>query len=279
MSGNLTAALWHLAWKGHVVHDGFAVVRRGIESAFRTDYTVDGMVGGRLRPRADRWRAGTAAAGSWRLVEETAEPAHSLEAEDLQRERARLVLDRWGVVFRELLERELPELQWSRLSRTLRRMELSGEVVSGQFFLGLSGLQFASREALKTIRSGGFDGAFWIGATDPASPCGLGLDFGAKLPRRLAGNHLAYAGGRLVAVSENRARRLTLLTSPEDPGLPGHLAFLVHMLTRQARPEKLLKVDTINGMAASKSPYRAVLESMFLVSRDKQSLVLMRRYP
>ncbi len=279
MSGNLTAVLWHLAWKGQVVHDGFAVVRRGIESAFRTDYAVEGRMGGRLRPRADRWRAGTGVAGSWRVVEEVAEPANPLDAEDLQRERARLVLDRWGVVFRELLERELPELQWSRLSRTLRRMELSGEVFSGQFFLGLSGLQFASREALTTIRSGRFDGAFWICAMDPASPCGLGLDFGARLPRRLPGNHLAYAGGRLVALSENRARRLTLLTGPEDPDLPGRLAFLVHLLTRQARPEKLLKVDTINGAAASESPYRAVLESMFLVSRDKQSLVLMRRYP
>ncbi len=280
-TGELTPALWRLAWRGLVANDGFAAVRRGIESGFHLDPTIDSSTGARgaRRPRAERWRGGLASAGAWRLVPDAAEPSDPLEAEELSRERARLVLDRWGVVFRELLERELPELQWSRLSRTLRRMELSGEVVAGQFFLGVPGLQFASREAMQTLRQGwSDDSAFWLCASDPASPCGLGLDLGEPLPRRLPGNHLVYSGGRLTVVSENRARKMQIRMAPGDPRLPECLAFLGHLLERQARPEKVLKVEQINDVPASMSDYRAVLESMFLAYRDRGSLVLMRRY-
>ena len=62
----------------------------------------------------------------------------------MARDRIRQVLQRYGVVFRELLEAELPRLRWSRLFRSLRLMEFSGEVVAGRFFDGIPGLQFAS---------------------------------------------------------------------------------------------------------------------------------------
>lgn len=279
-SGKLMPLLWRLAWKGLIVNDGFAAVRRGIESRFQLDHTVDSPVGprGSRRPRGSRWYSGFASAGSWRLLPSVSEPSDPLEQEELQRDRARMVLDRWGVVFRELLERELPALQWAQLSRTLRRMELSGEVVAGQFFLGVSGLQFASREAMKSLRSNGSGGTFWLCAQDPISPCGLGLGVGEPLPRRLRGNHLVYADNRLVVISENRAGRLDIRLAPDDPRLPACLSFLTHLLTRQVRPEKALKVERINGIAASLSPYRPALEKSFLVSRDKQALVLMRRY-
>ena len=83
------------------------------------------------------------AAGFWfRIPRETAE-RDALDEEEITRDRVRQVLQRYGVVFRELLETELPPLRWPRLFRSLRLMEFSGEVVTGRFFDGIRGLQFA----------------------------------------------------------------------------------------------------------------------------------------
>lgn len=100
-----------------------------------------------------------------------------IERDEADRDRVRVLLDRWGVLFRSLLEREAPPLRWGRVFKTLRIMELSGEVVSGQFFEGVDGLQFAAPSALKRLlHPVDDDQVLWMSAADPASPCGLGLD-------------------------------------------------------------------------------------------------------
>ena len=51
-----------------------------------------------------------------------------LEIEERKKDRARMLLDRYGIVFRELLQREAPGFRWADVFRPLRLMELSGEV-------------------------------------------------------------------------------------------------------------------------------------------------------
>lgn len=277
---NLQGALWCLAWHGLVANDAFAAVRHGAITGFRNATAADGGRGTpSRRARFERWKAPGSSAGSWFVLPQSAEPADPIERDDLERDRVRLLLERWGVVFRELLEREAPLMHWSRVFRVLRRMELSGEVVAGQFFQGVPGLQFASKEALDRLRQvPDVDHRFWLCATDPASPCGLGLDFGEELPRRVPGNHLVFMGERLIVKSENRGKRLTVRIAPDHPSIATFLGFLNHLLTRQARPEKLLTVETINGVAAAKSEYRSVLETMFLVVSIRGTLQVMRKY-
>ena len=208
-----------------------------------------------------------------------APPADAVEEEERSRDRVRLLLDRYGVLFRELLERELPPLQWGRVFRTLRIMELSGEVVSGQFFAGLPGIQFASHAALRRLEQGlAEDRVFWLDACDPASPCGLGLADLAGLPHRLPGNHLVYHGTRPVVVSERRGRRLTIAVNPDHPDLPRYLTFLKVALTRQERPIKGIVVETINDEPAADGAWRAALAALFHVTRDGSSLRLGRKY-
>jgi len=212
-------------------------------------------------------------------VPEVEPPVDLVDEEERNRERARLLLDRYGVLFRELLERELPPLQWGRVFRTLRIMELSGEVVSGQFFAGLPGIQFASHAALRRLEQGlADDRVFWVNAADPASPCGLGLPGLAGLPHRLPGNHLVYCGARLVVASERRGRRLTIDIGPDHPDLARCLTFLKVALTRQDRPAKGITVEEINGAPAADSPFRAALAALFHVVRDGSSLRLGRKY-
>lgn len=60
----------------------------------------------------------------------------------------RLLLARYGVVFRLLLERESLAPSWGQLLPVFRRMEDRGEVFGGRFITGVSGEQFALADAV-----------------------------------------------------------------------------------------------------------------------------------
>lgn len=79
-----------------------------------------------------------------------AEPA----ARDAAVERfARLLLRRYGIVFRRLLERESFAVTWYELGRIYRRLEARGEIRGGYFVGSISGEQFALPEAIGLLRS------------------------------------------------------------------------------------------------------------------------------
>ncbi len=280
-SAELTARLWDLAWRGLMRNDTFSAVRRGIETGFRpAEPAPQGAGQGGRRVRFERWRSSRPFLGSWSRVPSPEAPADAVEREEIAKDRARLVLDRYGIVFRELLERELPAMQWPRVFRALRIMELSGEVVAGQFFLGVPGLQFASHEGLRRLREGvAGDAVWWTNAADPASPCGLALEgLDAALPRRVATSYLVFHGGRVVVVADRRGRRLDVRVGPDHPSLPEYLSFMKALLTRAVRPMKAIVVETINGEAAASSEYHGTFDALFHTVRDAGSLRLMRRY-
>jgi ATP-dependent Lhr-like helicase len=136
---------------------------------------------------------------------------------DDAKERARLLLDRYGFVCRELANREGGTLRWRSLFKALRLMELGGEVATGYFFEGLSGLQFISPAGLNLFQQGWQPPEhFWLNALDPASPCGMALDWKA-LPHRRVQNYLAFYSAQLALVIENNGRRLTFLIPPDHP--------------------------------------------------------------
>jgi len=66
---------------------------------------------------------------------------------------ARILLRRYGVVFRRLLERESFSVTWYQLARIYRRWEARGEIRGGYFVGGVSGEQFALSEAIGLLRS------------------------------------------------------------------------------------------------------------------------------
>jgi ATP-dependent helicase Lhr and Lhr-like helicase len=280
-SAELARRLWHLAWAGRVVNDGFAAVRRGVETRFRPIEPEPVPSGrGARRPRFERWKGSRPFAGSWSRVGNGDPGSDPLDEEEAAKERARLVLDRHGVVFRELLEREPPAFQWGRVFRALRLMELGGEVVAGQFFTGVGGLQFASHEALRRLREGvAEDTVWWVNAADPASPCGLAIEaLAGELPRRVTTSHVVFHGRNMVVVSERRGKALSIRVGGDHPDLPRYLEFLKVLLTRAVRQIRAVVVETINGEPAATGPYRAALAALFHTTRNGASLRLMRRY-
>jgi ATP-dependent Lhr-like helicase len=288
-TAELTESLWQLAWQGQVTNSTFLAVRRGILSKFEpSDTGAAADAGGpRVRPRFDRWRASRPWVGDWRRVDAAVieeegeqEPLDAIDREELNKERVRLVLGRYGVVFRELLARELPALRWANLSRSLRLMELSGEVVAGRFFDGIHGLQFASPQALRRLSEGlEEDAIYWMSAADPASPSGLGLDdLRGEVPPRLASSHLVYHGSRLVVVSRRNGGELEIRVAPDHPHMKAYLQFLKVLLTRGFDPLKAIDVETINSEPAPRSPYAPVIVEEFAATREPKSLRLRRRY-
>ena len=63
------------------------------------------------------------------------------------------LLQRYGVVFRKILDRESINVPWRDLLRVYRRLEARGEIRGGRFVGGFSGEQFASADAVQLLRS------------------------------------------------------------------------------------------------------------------------------
>jgi len=207
--------------------------------------------------------------------------ADALERELRDKERARLLLERYGMVCRQLLARELPALGWSRVFRALRLMELSGEVLTGRFFGGIDGLQFMSKEAWGMLQDGlPTDAIFALAADDPASLAGVvpAPASGDRLPARRSSTWLVYQGAALVLIARRRGRILELRVPPHHPRLSDHLTALGRMLTRSVAPLASLRVETIGALAASDSPYLPAFQRVFRVVREGGPVRLFKRY-
>ena len=67
---------------------------------------------------------------------------------------AEILLRRYGVVFRRLLEREADWLPpWHVLLRVFRRLEAQGKIRGGRFVAGMSGEQYALPDAVSAMRA------------------------------------------------------------------------------------------------------------------------------
>jgi ATP-dependent Lhr-like helicase len=128
LPADLERGLGELVALGLVTADSFASVRH------------------LLRP-THRRRDTELASGRWSAVAPAIEPAS--DAEPL----ARVLLRRYGVVFRAVLERERFPTPWRDVARALRLMELRGEVRGGRFVTRFSGEQFALPEAVSLLRA------------------------------------------------------------------------------------------------------------------------------
>lgn len=117
---------------------------------------------------------------------------------------ARVLLRRYGVVFRRLLEREPWQVSWFELGRTFRRMEARGEIRGGYFVSGVTGEQFALPEAIERMRSMRKAGMKeeWrvVSGSDPLNLAGI-LTPGRRVTAT-ANNRLLLCDGTPIAALE-----------------------------------------------------------------------------
>jgi ATP-dependent Lhr-like helicase len=277
--------LWEGVWQGVYSNDAFAAVRQGLATGFKPpQMDTRARTGVRSKRRGargafSRWRAALPQAGNWFKIGYPELSDDLLSQQERQKDRIRLLLNRYGILFRELLMRELPMFRWAALLRTLRLMDLSGEIYSGCFFQGISSLQFIAPEWLSLLQHiADPPPIYWINAIDPASMCGLGLqDLPYRLPRRIESNHLVYRGAELIVTSQRKGRKIHFSIAPDDPDLSACLGFLHHLLNRRFQPRRHITVETINDQPATESAYLPVFVDAFDVVRDPESITLYSR--
>ena len=189
MPAALEDALWELTACGRVTADGFDNLRALMDPRRRSGY-------GRYRRRKARYSP-----GRWALLAASSPgggPAGEGGEPTDHEAVARQLLRRWGVVFRDLLKRERIESRWRDLQLVLRRLEMRGQVVGGQFVSTFAGEQFALPEAVAPLRRAGRNGdepgpRLTIGAADPLNLSGI-LIPGPRIPASSSESLLLEAG-------------------------------------------------------------------------------------
>lgn len=273
----VSRAIWEQAWEGRLTSDTFLVIREGILNRFTPEKPISAKKG--RRGQFNRWKTSRPMSGNWYAIGGNTQPADPMEQAEIWKDRARQLFQRYGVIFRELLAKEMTSLGWSAMLPTLRLMELSGEIISGQFFKGIPGLQFASHDAFRKLQKGfPEDAVYWMNAIDPASVCGMRLPVpGVDLPPRLVTTHLVFHGRRLVLISRSSGKYVTISVPPDDHQLTKYLNCFQVLLTRNFNPARSILVETINDEPAQGSPY-AELFVKFGFSREYKGLELRKRF-
>ena len=127
-----------------------------------------------------------------------------------------LMLNRYGLVFRKLLEREALPFSWRDLLPVLQRLEARGEILGGRFVDGFSGIQFALPEAAaalkRSARMATDDTLQTITAADPLNLTGTLLP--GKRFASSGNNKLVFRDGELLALQNGES--LTFQGDPDE---------------------------------------------------------------
>jgi ATP-dependent helicase Lhr and Lhr-like helicase len=156
-----------------------------------------------LQRRSKRYRIKDplAAAGRWSLLRPQ---HHSDEQTGASIEHiARILLQRYGVVFRKILDKENGLPSWRELLYTFRRLEARGEIRGGRFVQGFAGEQYALPAAVSTLREinkqSQTEQFITISAADPLNLSGI-ITPGERIASK-TGHRILYENGVPIAYS------------------------------------------------------------------------------
>jgi ATP-dependent Lhr-like helicase len=190
LKSEVETALWELVAAGVITADGFDNLRALIDPKRRSGHGA----GKSARPRHS--------AGRWSLLHaegEADDATASLEAT------CWMLLNRYGVVFREVLARETILPRWRELLAVFRRLEGRGEIRGGRFVSGFNGEQFAlplALESLRAFRHVAPEGeTITLSASDPLNFAGI-LVPGERVPA-IPGKFVSFRDGAVVEAPQH----------------------------------------------------------------------------
>jgi ATP-dependent Lhr-like helicase len=260
------SALWRMAAAGRVSNDNFAPLRmftddrnaeRALESVARRPAS--------RREAAVRARLKSSLAGRWSVIRAAEPPAVGA---DETRELALKLLERHGILSREMLAVESTHISWNEIAFALRRLEYGGAIRRGWFVRSLSGEQYALPEAVEMLQAArnlipAREKPVALSAIDPANP------YGAMLPgcgiAREAGNVIVMRAGRVIAGLQGRSMISGTEGDVDDESFGAAVAALMTL-----KPH--FRIDSIDGVPALESPRVGILAAMRFHS-DGRSLV------
>ncbi|HEV2987208.1 MAG TPA: DEAD/DEAH box helicase [Candidatus Angelobacter sp.] len=191
-SGKLKAevetGLWELVAAGLVTADGFDNLRSLIDPKRRS-----GQGPGKTnRPRHS--------SGRWSLLYQSGSQSEHHKPNEAIEGVCRMLLHRYGVVFRELLVRESILPRWRELLIAFRRLEDRGEIRGGRFITSFIGEQFALPIAVESLRAmrniPPTEETITISAADPLNLAGIVVP-GERVPA-ISGKYVTFKDGVVV---------------------------------------------------------------------------------
>jgi ATP-dependent Lhr-like helicase len=184
-------ALWELATAGLAAADGFDQLRAMMDPR-------------RKHVASSSEKKTRSSAGRWSILcdEVHTAPTRAEQArrtDQAHESAAKMLLARYGMLFRDLLVRESNAPKWRDLLGILRRLEARGEVRGGRFVSGFGGEQFALPEAVESLRLSrpATDAAeILVAAADPMNLVGIAVpgDRIASVP----GKSVSYRKGAVI---------------------------------------------------------------------------------
>jgi len=167
--------LWDGVARGLVMCDGFGAIRARISG-------VRSATEGRRMSRLRRGARGSTSPGRWSVVPGGSE---DVDRDELAEAVAEQLINRWGVVFRDLAVHDSLRMPWRDIQWALRRLEDRGLVRGGRFVSGFSGEQYAlphAADELTRVRKAPRSGErIVVNATDPLNLVGVIVP-GATVP-------------------------------------------------------------------------------------------------
>ncbi len=262
----IQATLWDLVWAGQITNDTFAPLRT--------------LAARSVRHNGKRGRvASTMAGGRWSLVESLVDAGLT----DTERTIARsnMLLDRYGVVSREVVAAEELSGGFGPIYKVLSSMEEAGRVRRGYFVEGLSGAQFARPGTIDLLRGvqpelqADVDADSYridlLPVVDPANPWGSLLPWpqsgGAEKlrPKRVAGAWLLlHLGNPLLYLGPNGRQLITFPAHLDRPGVRSACFEALRAMPGSTRRGTLI-IEKVDGQPVGQSPYRdTLLEAGFI---------------
>lgn len=194
LPSQLEDALAQLIGLGLVTADGLGAIRTRIspDSRRRARVHHQRRHRNRLPSRASK------VAGRWSLLPRRSTAKSATERAEAW---AKVLLARYGIVFRDLLARESAAPPWREMVPVLRRMEARGEVLGGRFVSEVAGEQYAVSAAVERLRQVREQAPQndWVvlSAVDPLNLLGI-ITADARVAAKRS-NTFALMNGELVA--------------------------------------------------------------------------------
>lgn len=270
---DLLDALWRLVWSGEVTNDTLAPLRSLRTQGARTDSRRSARSNRRaFRSRRQNQLPGSE--GRWSLL-----PTEFPTVTARQAAISAQLVERYGVLTREMLSREQIAGGFSGLYPVLKAMEETGKVRRGYFVAGLGAAQFAApgaEDRLRAERSKRLEDEaepLVLAATDPANAWGNVLawpELGDRgRPQRVAGAKVILFGGQLIGyLGRTRTNVITFLPS-EEPERGRATRALASALRGIARPGASLLIAKIDGASPAESSLSQPLRDVGFTSSSR----------
>ena len=258
---DLLDALWRLVWAGQVTNDTLAPLR-SLARAHRPRRKSPTRRGGFRSRRAARVVGGE---GRWSVCS-VAQPVTPTER---QTALAAQLVERYGIVTREIVRHENIAGGFLAMYPVFRAMEESGRLRRGYFIEGQGAAQFAAPGAADQLReetdTESLTVTYRLAATDPANPYGSAVPWPTReesqRPRRQVGSQVILRNGQLLGLLTKSADQLTCFLPVAEPAREETCRALVAAVWELVDDREPIYLKAVNNLPVAESPLAGYLKA------------------